>query len=144
MLIAVHPQSCSLRFVDFVQFYARNPSFNASLNPTCIQILPPNLYLLIQTIFNALKEFFQIWFHYVVQKNIKLINKWLWNTKSQALNWIKYFLLLRFENVWNQMLPNFILILSSSIHSTTKHVEHKQQLYKPQCLTCCKMISQFA
>ena len=58
MIIAVHPQSCSLHFLDFVQFYAGNPSFNTSLNPICIEILPLNLYLVIQTIFNTLKELY--------------------------------------------------------------------------------------
>ena len=57
-IIAVHPQSCSLHFLDLVQFYARNPNFNTSLNHTCIQIPPLNLYIVMQTIFNTLKELY--------------------------------------------------------------------------------------
>ena len=54
MVIAVHPQSLFLHYL--VQFYTRNPNCNTSLNPTCIQILPPRLSSAMQTIFKILKE----------------------------------------------------------------------------------------
>ena len=54
IIIAAHPQSIFLHFL--VQFYARNPSCNTSLNPTCIQILPPSLSSVIKTVFKILKE----------------------------------------------------------------------------------------
>ena len=100
MIIAVHPQSCSLHFLDFVQFYAGNPSFNTSLNPICIEILPLNLYLVIQTIFNTLKELYYdlISLHWTVSINDYKILRLRHKTESNIFYYIQ---------VWIYLQPNF-------------------------------------